>query len=320
MNRDGVIGGADTFIATGLIKAVIKFTDIFNPDKFVIISWESQSDGLHSTFLLFGPGQSSYTEVTVDNITGEARLNWISERDVMTIRSEVAGKMGVDISEVHVLSFMPSLLPGQVTYPEAFRYPDMAKVRVGKYILDLWLDHYDGYGFVLIVPSDPSIEYSPVRLLGFQDSETGKDYIAEAQNALVELLNPEEVLLSDVISWSFDGTALDLKMHDVGFANIIPFPGYLTRASIPVRVDLSSGLVTIDPAMSALIETVRADAATGLRLELSDIHVNGILAKYDYKKYFVVIELQSGYLIDISTPRFLITYSGDYHYMDYGII
>ncbi len=105
----------------------------------------------------------------------------------------------------------------------------------------------------MIEESNPELIYKPwspykwttITLRSFVDNATGRDYVKEASDAVLELLNPENYNMG-VSYWRIEDGILKLSINMFQSKTRYPYELIRFGGIIPVEVDLETGEIKID--------------------------------------------------------------------------
>ena len=285
--------------------------DIVNPDNFNLDKWRAEDldgDGkIDSISFLFefpiGSNIAGFINISVDPRTGVATMPEDMKNAILETRQNIAGNMGVDISEVHINGVMTMMICYDRLLPTPYpRSLYQITARVDHYTLSL--NYSEGsypwdpiiYYTTLEGPDgsidDPFIRYSfkwtTITLTSFVDNNTGRDYVAEAKRSVLDLLNPESNNTA-VSYWSIVNGVLTLQ---------------IVGGDVPVTVNLSTGEVRIDQQIVDAVTKVRNEVSQKLGIVMGDVHVGSVMEYWTYPDPNSDFA-KKGYYLVVSTPRFI---------------
>src|SRR3989338_6728893 len=141
-------------------------------------------------------------------------------------------------------------------------------------------------------------------LKSFVDNNTGRDYVKEAQEKILELFNPEEHNVT-VNYWNVeDGVLkLDMGLFPSNLPGLIRLGGY-----IPVKIILETGEISIAPEVVDAVTKARMKTSQKLNIGIGDVHVNSIESQISVLRIYPP---DVSYVLSVSTPKFNLTYN--YH-------
>ena len=240
-----------------LLKNAIDYLkDVINPDSYKLDYWGIGDSCIGFAFRL---KDGSVVKVNVDINTGQPQMLESLKIAALKTREGIAQRMGVDVEEVRLNGMARYCYTTEILLPP---YPVPARpqygvtARVDQYMLTL--DYYTS-------------SYPPIVLTSFVNNKTGRDYVKEAYEALLNLFNPEDSKIG-VSSWWMNGDVLKLNI------DLSLNPGFIRMegSDIPVDVDLGTGKVTIYERIVDAVTKVREEISKNLHIGIDGVYVNGI--------------------------------------------
>ena len=312
-----------------LLKNAIDYLkEIFNPDEYELAHWVNNG----SISFVFKLKDSSMVVINVNTNTGEPWMRNDLKDAALKTREEIAERMGIDIGEVHINginNIVGILDDGRVI--EAVSIPAHYKVtaRVGNYALKLDYNEYSYpwyYEYPMPKETDsgiivrpwpwPPYRWTTITLKSFVDNITGRDYVKEAQEEILNLFNPEEHNIG-VSYWSMEGGVLKLNINLFQSETYYPFRMIKMGSIVSVEADLQTGEIKIDEKIVDAVIKTREETAKRLGLDINDVHVNGIqpeIVFYILHVYPPQPIPPSYYWVFVSTDKFNLTYK--YNFAD----
>lgn len=299
--------------------------NIFNPDDAKVSTEEEKGNFCIFTMAL---KDGSVVRVLVDKTTGQPSFDDPNlEQTVLSARKNIAANMGIDINGVRIngVGEIECFVCGgtALSLPQSSGLYHIT-ASVGNYTLILessGLDYlkptysntnsFDATAVPVDLPTDITESLkAPIRvmrLLSFVDNTTGRDYVKEAKNQIMALLNPEYYFAIEVNSWNMANNVLNLSM---GFIDTWMALN-IGSTSMPVTVDMTTGKITIAPAVVDAVTKTRQAVSEKLNTGLSDVHVNSILRlEIEYAANGVFPYGQPDqYIVSASTSQFNFTFT-----------
>jgi len=159
----------------------------------------------------------------------------------------------------------------------------------------------------------PPRNWTTITLRSFIDNNTGRDFVKDSQESVLDLFNPGYDNLG-VGAWSLVGEVLKLN---IDLNQIILPPGVqICRVEgycgiVPVEVNLETGVITIDKDIADAVKTARKKTRDGLNIAYDDVHVNGIMQRWVSVGENLPSYRLGGYTLYVNTPRFRLTLNYD---------
>ena len=254
---------------------------IFRPDVLKFVNWAISPDG--SLYALFELKDGSPVVINVNMNTAEPSMDEKLKEAVLKAREDASMRLNIPIEDAHVNGVIGWMIS---------------------------IDKVSGYLIKVTTPKfELSFNYNSntkrLELKSLVDRQTQRDYVKESKNAVIELFNPESHNAS-VGRWVLENGVLIFEMVIDYTYPYYPHPAY---AAIPVRVNIVTGEVQIEPSIADAVKKSRKDTSEKLGLPYDNVWVNGIS---ELLSPYIDGHLNpAGYAVYVTTAQFNITYNYD---------